>query len=120
MAFIGEESIRAAEASECAAEQGQFWPYHDTIFLNQNGENLGAFSDRALKSFAVALGNLDTAAFNQCLDEGRYRQEVRDETAEASSRGVSSTPTLIINGTVYEGGLPFESIQQIVQRELGG
>lgn len=35
LAFLGPESIQAAEASECAMEQGQFWPYHDVLFLRQ-------------------------------------------------------------------------------------
>jgi len=64
-AFLGEESIRAAEAARCAGEQGKFWEYHDYLFnyiwdnyysKNINGENVGAFSDRNLKSFAAALG----------------------------------------------------------------
>ena len=42
VALLGAESILAAEASECANEQGQFWPYHDIIFANQRGENQGA------------------------------------------------------------------------------
>ena len=54
-AFIGAESVRAAEAAECANEQDMFWPYHDILFLNQRGENQGAFSDLALHNFAVAL-----------------------------------------------------------------
>jgi protein-disulfide isomerase len=44
-AFIGEESIRAAEASECANEQGKFWEMYDTLFANQGGENVGDFAD---------------------------------------------------------------------------
>ena len=64
-AFLGEESIRAAEAARCAGEQGKFWEYHDYLFnyiwdnyysKNISGENVGAFSDRNLKSFAAALG----------------------------------------------------------------
>ena len=64
-AFLGEESIRAAEAARCAGEQGKFWEYHDYLFnyiwdnyysKNISGENVGAFSDRNLKSFAATLG----------------------------------------------------------------
>jgi protein-disulfide isomerase len=51
-AFIGDESIRAAEASECANAQGKFWEYADTLFSNQAGENQGAFSDANLEKFA--------------------------------------------------------------------
>jgi protein-disulfide isomerase len=44
LAFIGAESLWAAEAAECANEQGRFWDYHDKLFEEQGGENVGAFS----------------------------------------------------------------------------
>lgn len=55
-AFLGRESFDAALAARCASDQGEFWPYHDKIFDNQNGENQGAFSPENLKRFAVDLG----------------------------------------------------------------
>jgi hypothetical protein len=65
-AFLGPESRQAAEASECAAEQGAFWPYHDRLYERQAGENRGAFSQDNLKRFAVELG-LNGQAFDACL-----------------------------------------------------
>jgi protein-disulfide isomerase len=114
---IGPESIRAAEAAACANEQGQFWPYHDTIFANQRGENQGYFNDDALKAFAAALG-LDEAAFNDCLDADRYRDKVQAETAAGQERGVRSTPTLFINGELVEGAIPFEQLQSLIEVAL--
>ena len=54
-AFLGPESSKAAEAARCAAEQGQFWEYHDYLYNHQNGENRGAFANANLKSFAKEL-----------------------------------------------------------------
>ncbi|MEI7810082.1 MAG: thioredoxin domain-containing protein [bacterium] len=51
-----DESIKAAEAARCAADQGKFWEYHDYLFAHQNGENKGNFSSLNLKTFAKALG----------------------------------------------------------------
>lgn len=118
-AFLGDESTRAAEASECANEQGQFWPYHDTLFLNQRGENSGAFSDQNLKAFAAALG-LDEQAFNDCLDSDRFREVVGAEVSESEERAVRSTPTLFVNGEKIEGAVPFERLQPIIEAELNG
>lgn len=117
--MIGPESIRAAEAAACANEQGQFWPYHDTIFANQRGENQGAFSDDALQAFAAALG-LDETAFNACLDSDRYRGAVQAETTAGQERGVRSTPTLFINGEKVEGAIPFDQLQPIIESALAG
>ena len=55
-AFLGDESLKAAEAARCAADQGKFWEYHDYLFTHQNGENKGNFSNLNLKTYAKALG----------------------------------------------------------------
>ena len=55
-AFLGQESTKAAEATECAKDQGKYWEYHNYLFTHQNGENQGNFSNDKLKSFATELG----------------------------------------------------------------
>ena len=54
-AFLGQESLKAAEAARCAGDQGKFWEYHDYLFTHQNGENKGNFSNLNLKTFAKEL-----------------------------------------------------------------
>jgi Thioredoxin/Protein of unknown function with PCYCGC motif len=53
MAFLGQESVWAAEAAECAGDQGRYWDSHDVLFASQGGENIGAFRIERLKQFAV-------------------------------------------------------------------
>ncbi len=101
-AFLGQESVWAAEAAYCAAEQGGFWAYHDKLFASQRGENLGAFSKPNLVRFARELG-LKTEDFQRCLDSGRYRQKIRDELREGEAQGVTSTPSFIVNGQLVRG-----------------
>jgi protein-disulfide isomerase len=110
----GNESRRAAEASECANEQGQFWNYHAIVFANQNGEGRGAFNDRRLKAFAETLG-LNTGAFNACFDSGRMAEAVRADERLARSLGVESTPTLFVNGQRINNPLNFAEIQQAIE-----
>ncbi len=90
-AFLGEESVKSAEASRCAEDQGKFWEYHNYLFTHQNGENKGNFSNPRLKSFAKELG-LNTLVFSQCLDTSKYSEAVASAKAEASKAGVSGTP----------------------------
>ena len=113
MAFLGDESIWAAEAAAAAAEQGQFWAYHDKLFASQRGENRGAFRKDNLKRLAAEMG-LDTAAFNAALDSGRYAAEVQRETALGRAKGVRATPTLFVNDQKIEGVASFEQLQQVV------
>lgn len=116
-AFLGPESVWAAEASECAAEQEKFWEYHALIYANQRGENQGAFSKDNLKALAVALG-LEAEAFNACLDSGRYTATVQNDSSLAQTLGVRSTPTFLINGQPLVGGQPLEIFQQYIDAAL--
>ncbi|MCI0549935.1 MAG: DsbA family protein [Anaerolineae bacterium] len=116
-AFLGQESNWAAEAAECASDQNKFWEYHDMIYSSQTGENQGAFNKDNLKKFAEALG-LDTSAFNECLDSGKYTQLIQEESSTASSMGVRSTPTFLINGQAIVGAQPFEIFQQTIDSFL--
>jgi protein-disulfide isomerase len=114
-AFRGPEAVRAAEAAACAADQGAYWRYHDTLFLNQSGPN--SFTDARLKQMAETLG-LDTAAFNQCLDSGEKRAGVEASIAEAQAQGVDSTPTIVINGTEVADWHDFNAVKQAIEAEL--
>jgi protein-disulfide isomerase len=116
-AFIGDESTWAAEASECANEQGRFWEYHDKVFAEQRGENQGAFSKDNLKRFAAELG-LDTAQFDECFDAGRYGSTVRDEVSEAQRRRINSTPSLLVNGQLIQNGSNYQVLQAAVEAAL--
>ena len=116
-AFLGQESNWAAEASECAADQNKYWEYHNKLYSGQAGENQGAFNKDNLKKFAKDL-ELDTSAFNECLDSGKYTQLIQDESSMASSIGVRSTPTFLINGQALVGAQPFEIFQQTIDSLL--
>ena len=116
-AFIGAESRWAAEASECANEQDRFWDYYDKLFEEQAGENVGAFGQENLKLFAADLG-LDTEQFNQCLDTGKYREKVQQETTEGQQNGVRGTPTLFVNGQLIEQGADYQVLQAAIETAL--
>lgn len=103
---------KAAEASECADEQGKFWEYHDLIFENQQ-----SLSVDALKSYAKEL-SLNENQFNSCLDSGKYTQEVKSDLKDGANYGVEGTPTFFINGIKIPGAVPFEQFKQIIDSEL--
>ncbi len=118
-AFLGDESTWAAEAAECADEQGRFWDYHDRIFAAQGAENSGAYSQENLKSFAAELG-LDTERFNECIDTREYRSEVRQEYAEGQRLGVQGTPTLFVDGRLVRNGGDYDVLKAAIEAALAG
>lgn len=115
IAILGEESELAAQAAECANDQGRFWDYHDVLFANQEGKNRGAFLSENLKRFAEALA-LDGTAFDSCLDSGKYASKVTDDTDEARQQGVNATPTILVNGQEVTSTL--DDVRAAIQEEL--
>jgi len=105
-------SQKAAEASECADDQGKFWEMHNIMFDNQ--DSIGVSS---LKKYAENIG-LDTAKFNECLDSGKYQAEVQKDLADGQKYGVTGTPAFFINGRLVSGAQPFDVFKGIIDEEL--
>ena len=101
---ISVDSMFAAAAAECAADQGMFWEYHDQLFSNLE-RNPRFINEDNLKSIARDLG-LDTGTFDRCLDTREHYPELEREDNEAANKGINATPTIFINGVRYEG--PFD------------
>jgi protein-disulfide isomerase len=106
---------KAAEAAECADEQGKFWEYHDILF--QKLSEWAAVGESKFKEYAQQLG-LDTQKFNQCLDSGKYASEVQKDYNDGLKYGVSGTPTFFINGIKVIGAQPYSVFEQIIEEEL--
>ncbi|MEM4347151.1 MAG: DsbA family protein [Candidatus Altiarchaeota archaeon] len=106
---------KAAEAAECANEQGKFWQYHDILYGNQSDWSSGGITK--LKEYAKKL-DLDTKKFDECLDSGKYFQEVQKDFSDGQSYGVSGTPTFFINGIKLVGAQPYETFKKIIEQEL--
>jgi protein-disulfide isomerase len=84
-------AFKAAMAADCAGEQGMYWEMHDRLFQNQ----------RALEPWsghAEAIG-LDVAAFDACLESGKFSDSVRRDMAEAAKAGASGTPSFVLGIT---------------------
>jgi protein-disulfide isomerase len=116
--FLGDASYLAAEAADCADEQGRFLDWHAKLagVWETSGDQL---ADDRLRTYAEELG-LDTVAFNDCFDSRRNEGSVVAEREEGVARGVRTTPTMFINGNVLEGERPFEEYQAAIEQSLAG
>ena len=99
---------KAAEASECAADQGKFWEYHDKLYQNQSD-----LSQERLYQFAAEL-NLNTSFFRSCLDSGTYKDEVEKDYQDGLQAGVRGTPTFFINGSKIQGAIPKDIFEKLI------
>ncbi len=109
---IHQYAMGAAEAAECANEQGKFWEYSDQLWAKQ-----AALQVSDLKSYAGKIG-LDQAQFDACLDGQKYAADVDANVADGNKAQVQGTPTFFVNGHRLVGALPFAQFQQAIEAAL--
>lgn len=102
----------AAEASECAAEQGKFWEFADKLIERQPelGPSLYTSLAKELK--------LNESKFKDCVASGKYRQKVSDDEQAGLAIGVRGTPGSFVNGIEVPGAVPFEQLKALIDQAL--
>lgn len=108
----GQIGSLAAQAANCAAEQGDYWDFHDALFSGKYNLDQSGFL-----RYAIELG-LDESSLSECLDSGRYKAEVEADLRYGVDLGVTGTPTFFINGIPLVGAQPMSSFAQVVDAEL--
>ncbi len=103
---------KAAQAAECAGDQGSFFAYHEVLFKNTR-----ALDDRSLVGYGAQVG-LDMRRFETCLESGEKAGVVDDDVQAGIARGLMGTPSFLVNGRVIVGAQPFEIFQRLIEREL--
>ncbi len=107
-------AFQAAQAAECAEQQGKFWPYHNALFANQSKLDV-----KDLKALATKVG-LNRKEFDTCFDQGKSKQAVERDVQEGQKLGVTGTPSFFINGRLLVGAQPFARFKSIIDQELAG
>lgn len=111
------ESTNAAKASVCAAQQGKFFEFHDLLFANQTGENIGDFAERRLYAMADVAG-LEAEAFDACYRDSATADAVDQDRAAGLRAGIDSTPSFLINGVPFLGAQAYAEFQTAINAAL--
>jgi len=109
---VHRNSLTAARAAHCAAEQDRFWQFHDALFA------AGSLSPAVFEKIAANLG-LGLPKFQACLDSEQSRTAIVKDLEAARVYRVESTPSFIVNGKLIKGALGFADFQRIIEQELG-
>ena len=107
--------------ANCAGEQGKYWEMHDRLYANQK-------SLEPWTAHANAIG-LDVTTFQNCVDSGKYAEEVRKDMAEAQKAGITGTPAFFLaytdptsskvkTVTGMKGAQPFAAFKAAIDRLL--
>lgn len=86
-------AVAASLAALCASDQGKYWQMHDVLFENQR-----EMSDEQITSYAESAG-LDVATFTECMDSGKYDEQVQRDLAEGREMGIGGTPSFALGVT---------------------
>ncbi|HEX6750407.1 MAG TPA: DsbA family protein [Longimicrobium sp.] len=106
-------ALAAARASECAAAQGGFWPFHDALFARQDSIGVAAWS-----RYAAAARLPDTAAFARCVETPARRADFAADIGAGERLGIRGTPMLLVNGRLFQGALPLPALTREVEDAL--
>ena len=109
--YQGQESVDAALAARAAQEQGKFWEYHNLLYETQDQ----GYSEERLVTLADEVG-LDVEEFRSSLESGENEAVVGEDFREGQERGVSGTPTFVINGQTLVGLQSLSVFEQTIER----
>jgi len=115
LSSIHPDAEKAAEAAECADEQGKFWDLHNAMFQNQTVTGVGV---DAISTMAEEIKGLDVDKFNECISSGKMADEVSKDLQDGTAYGVSGTPTFFINGVRLVGAQPLAAFTTVIDQEL--
>ncbi|MBI4433694.1 DsbA family protein [Candidatus Uhrbacteria bacterium] len=102
----------AAEAAECAAEQGKFWEFSDQLFEKQ--ESLGS----TLYTQLAKDLKLNEKQFASCVSSRKYQQKVANDEQSGLAIGVRGTPASYVNGIEVPGAVPYAQLKSLIDQAL--
>jgi len=120
LASIHPAAQKASEAAVCAGRQGEYWAMNEKLFAAQAEWSAdGADMPALFQGYAAALG-LDETAFEACLQSGEAAVEVQGDLMAGEMLGVNATPYFFVNDLPIRGGLPIESLGEVIDYVAAG
>lgn len=111
------QAISAGIAASCANEQGKFVAYGEKLFASQDAWGKAKDASGLLKGYAASVG-LNTADFNKCLDEKRYKDGIDQNLKEGQSFGIQATPAMFIGSDFKTGVIKYDDIKKVLDEKL--
>jgi len=102
----------AANAANCAQEQGKYWEFFEQLWKSQ-----GKHSNEKLIEIGQGIG-LSMSPFKACVESEKYFSEIDKDQKAGSEMGVTGTPAYFVNGVFLSGAQPYERFEEIIEEEL--
>lgn len=108
---LGDRSERAAEANECAGDQGKFWQMRHLLYERQSDLYDAQDLDGLLTNLAQGLG-MDGGTLGTCLSKHTHQAAVAADSAASTAAGITGRPVFIIGTTRIIGAQPITAFEQ--------
>ena len=105
-------AMPAANAAQCANEQGAFWKMHDILF-----ENNKKLSSADMESYAAQI-DLNLDVWKKCFESKKYQYQIESDQKASVALGARGTPAFFINGRFISGAQPYEKFKALIDEEL--
>ena len=105
-------AMPAANAAECAREQGKFWQISEKMFAAQQ-----QLSPENYEKWAGEIG-LDVGRFKKCFAENKYKARIEEDQKLSMQLGARGTPAFFVNGRFLSGAQPQPAFEAIIDEEL--
>lgn len=105
----------AAGAAMLARCSGRYYPFIETLFKSQS--RWAAPPNPRGQLIGIArLGGMSQQQIDDCMNNQALFKAISDGREAASSQyNITSTPSFVINGKVYKGGLSFDELDRILK-----
>lgn len=103
----------AAHSAACADEQGKYWQQHDRIYQGQSEWSAASNAASNFRQYAQSAG-LDLGRYDACMKSGKFAGRIQADYNSGVALGVSSTPTLVVNGRLYRGRFDSDAVTKLV------
>lgn len=113
LAFLGPDSVLAANAAGCAADQGKFLQFHKLLYANQPQKNSGLWNSSYFSTLSLVLGISDKE-YDKCVANNEYKDWVVNVNNEGAKRNINSTPTVLINGKEVDRNVAYNSLAEFM------
>lgn len=96
LAFLGPDSVKAAQMASAAAEQNKMFQFVEIFLHNQGEENSGFVTDDFLRKVASAVPGLDVDRAFQDRDSEAVKKQLEEARDEANRYEIRATPTFLL------------------------
>ncbi|MEY4731148.1 MAG: hypothetical protein RL681_94 [Candidatus Parcubacteria bacterium] len=120
LAFLGPESVEAAEAAECAKDQGKYWVFHDALYAaeSKDGQEHNGNLNRDLFVKLAGQVGMDATKLGECYDANKYADVVQAVVKAAQGGGVTATPSSLVDGQLIQGAQPIDTFKTAIDAAL--